>query len=100
MTSQFPEVTAVAVACVSGSNRNVWAGNTSQNNMSRYVSADMYQTETHVDHTMDVLVAVAVAHQQVEGGGVCVDNWLWRGELKPQWYIDVKVDAREKTNLF
>lgn len=80
MTSHFPEVTTVTSACVSGSNGNVWAGSMSRNNISRYMSAD----ETHVDHTVDVLVAVAVAHQQVEDVGVCVDNWLWRGELKPQ----------------
>lgn len=44
----------------------------------------MSADETHVGHTVDVLVAFAVAHQQVEDVGVCVDNWLWRGELKPQ----------------
>lgn len=80
MTSHFPEVSTVTFACVSGSNRNVWAGNMSQNNISRYMSAD----ETYVEDMVDVLVAVAVTHQQVEGVGVCVDNWLWRGELKPQ----------------
>lgn len=44
----------------------------------------MSADETYIDHTVDVLVAVAVAHQQVEDVGVCVDNWLCRGELKPK----------------
>lgn len=64
-----------------------WPGNISLNSASGCRSAD----GTYVDHTVDVLVAVAVAHYQVEGFGVCVDGWLWRGELKPQGLIDVKV---------
>lgn len=45
--------------------------------------------ETHIHiHTVDVLVAVLVAHQQVEGALVCVENWFWWRELtKEQVYF-------------